>query len=339
METTDHSYKIKSEILQSSSLYLKEFEATEELDLKQRSFFGGTRIKAVLTPLLYWSIQHTPKAIALLPVYLIVLMLRFLYIVPKNPFRQACEHVCSLANKAGFQHKPKQVYWQLLNNFLNTTSAYFDLYRHGVESVADRIEISDSDAQKISDLAEKHGGVVLMVPHNFASVFSAIKLNILFNLLIVSRNSPTIDRTKAAIDFFERMNVTVLLVRGGNPFELSRTLFSELKKKTVVAATVDSVVHNSPITVKIFGQDVGFAPWAAKIATKKRIPIVPSYFRSSGRNMVATFGDPIISSDVNEAMQYYASFFENQILNDPANWAYLGDKRWCKILKKAASEH
>jgi lauroyl/myristoyl acyltransferase len=161
-------------------------------------------------------------------------------------------------------------------------------------------------------------------------------MNRAFPLLIVTHNSPTIDRTKAALDFFERMQVTVLMVRGGNPFELSRTLFAELKKGTVVAATVDSIDHSSQTTVRMFGQEVGFASWAAKIAVKKQVPIIPAYFRSNGSQVNAIFGEEIVTGDIQTAMQHYAAFFENQILQDPTSWAYLGDKRWRKLLQQAA---
>jgi lauroyl/myristoyl acyltransferase len=116
-------------------------------------------------------------------------------------------------------------------------------------------------------------------------------------------------------------------------------LFAELKKGMVVAATVDSIDHASQTKVRMFGQEVGFASWAAKIGVKKKVPIIPSYFRSDGRRVTAVFGEEIITDNIETAMQHYAGFFERQILMDPASWAYLGDKRWRRLLQKAVPSH
>lgn len=271
----------------------------------------------------------------MLPIHMLIVTLRLMYVFSNNPYRKSCEHICRLARDAGFNHQPREIYGQLLNNLLGTAENYYDLYRHGIDSVIDIIELDYQYSERINRLAKEHGGVMLMVPHNFASLFSALKMNRAFPLLIVTRNSPTIDRTKIALEFFERMQVSVLMVRGGNPFELSRTLFAELKKGTVVAATVDSIEGNSQTTVHMFGQQAGFSSWAGKVGVKKNVPIIPGYFRSKGRQVVPVYGEEIITDDIESAMQHYAEFFERQILEDPASWAYLADKRWRKVLHKA----
>ena len=86
----------------------------------------------------------------------------------------------------------------------------------------------------------------------------------------------------------------------------------------------------------IFGQHIGFPTWAAKIAAKKRIPVVPSYFRSNGKQVTAIYGEELISDSTEEIVQHYVSFFEKCILEDPASWAYLGDKRWRRVFQKAS---
>ena len=45
----------------------------------------------------------------------------------------------------------------------------------------------------------------------------------------------------------------------------------------------------------------------------------------------------IITTDIEAAVQHYASFYEHQILSDPASWAYLADKRWRRILVNAST--
>jgi len=36
-------------------------------------------------------------------------------------------------------------------------------------------------------------------------------------------------------------------------------------------------------------------------------------------------------------VQYYINFFESHVLQDPASWAYLGDKRWQRVLRAAVA--
>lgn len=330
-ETNNRSVTIRSE-----SLYSGEFTVTEDAGYRGGKRFSGTRLKATLVPLLYRLVRHVPVPIAALPMKSLLLLLRLFYAWPNNSFRHACEYICKLAATRGYHHNPKQVYRQLIKNANGTLDNYFRLYRHGADTILDRIHIATNDADRINQLANEHGGVVIAVPHNFASLFSAVKMCREFPLLIVSRNPSTIERTKIAVDFFERMGVSILMVRGGNPFELSRTLFSILKSRKAVAATVDSMDHSEGAAkVMAFGQQIGFPTWAAKIAAKKRIPVVPSYFRSNGTQVTAIYGEELISDSTEEIVQHYVSFFEKNILEDPASWAYLGDKRWRRVLREA----
>ena len=125
-------------------------------------------------------------------------------------------------------------------------------------------------------------------------------------------------------------------MRGGNPFELSRTLFSVLKSNKIVAATIDSIDNSESGTqVQMFGQNIGLVSWAAKIAAKKKIPIIPTYTKSDGRKIIITFGEPLVTNDIQKAVQHYAAYFEQGILEDPASWAFLGDKRWHRVLRQA----
>jgi len=158
-----------------------------------------------------------------------------------------------------------------------------------------------------------------------------------FPILLITKNSSTIERTKIAIDFFERMESTILMVRDGNPFELSRTLFSVLKSGTSVAATVDSLDSSeNRIDVPIFGQTMGFSPWAAKIAIRLGVPVIPSYFGTQKEQIMAIYGDPILTDNLQDTMTQYIGFFEENILKDPASWGFLGDKKWRRALCKAS---
>jgi lauroyl/myristoyl acyltransferase len=215
---------------------------------------------------------------------------------------------------------------------------YFDLYGRGPDFALDRVQLSSTDNAKIEQLIKQHGGVLVMVPHNFGTSFAVLEMNRTLPLLLVVRNSPTIERTKISVDYFDRMQVKILLARGGNPFQLTRTLFSVLKSDKAVIATVDKLDRSeNRVEVDMFGTQIGFSPWAAKIAARMKVPIVPSYCRSRGRQLSIVLGSPLISKDTSEIIQHYARFFEQNIIEDPASWAFLGDKNWAKALRKASS--
>jgi lauroyl/myristoyl acyltransferase len=333
----DNNTQSRSEIIRSSALFLGQVEVTEDAGSHGSRAFSGTRIKAVAAPLLYKMLKSMPVPLALAPAKIIIGLVRSLYSLRNNSFRHSCQYICRIAEQAGYDHKPYKIYQQSLTNAYGTLQNYFRLYSDGKASVIDYIKLQEKDALLINETLTQYGGLVIAVPHNYGSVFSAMKMHKAFPLLIVSRNSSTIDRTKIAVEYFERMGIDVLLVRGGNPFELSRTLFKVLKKGKAVAATVDSLDHSEgALNVKMFGEDIGFSPWAAKIAIKMKVPVIPSFFHSKGRVVEAVYGNPLVTDNVQDAVQHYATFFERQILKDPASWAYLGDKRWRKVLRKAA---
>ena len=328
----------RSETISSPSLFLKEFTAREEIGSRKKQSLGGTRIKAIIMPKLNWLLLHTPVFIAIAPAQLTILLLRGLYWWPQNPWRLSCEYICKIAQKAGHPHQANQVYQQLLINFTGALKNYAHLHGSGLDSVLDQIQLTSADAARMNQLVEEYGGVLLMVPHNFGTTFSVPEMSGKIPLVVVVRNPTTIERTKIAIDFYERLRIKIIMVRGGNPFKLSRTLFSVLKTGKAVMATVDSLDRSANrIEVKMFDTRIGFDPWAAKIGARLKLPIVPCYFKSRGRQVSVVLGPPLISDDASELMQHYIGFFEQNIVEDPASWAFLGDKNWIKALRKVST--
>jgi len=336
MTTPTKPTQLRSETIYSPALYLKELEVVEDMGSRGSHLLSGTRLKSIIIPFLFWLLRYMPLFVALLPVRLIIGTMQLLYGWQHNPLRQSCEYICALAKPAGYEHQPKLIYRQYLSNAFAVIENYFRLYRHGVEAVIDRVEFAPAQTELLNKLVTEYGGVMVAVPHNFGSAFSALKMHREFPLVLIARNPSTIARTKAALGMFERMQVSILMVRGGNPFELSRTLFSVLKSGKVLAATLDNVDRSEyGVVAQFFGQQVGFPSWAAKMAARLGVPVVPSYFHSQGNQIRGVLGEPLVSNDLEKLAQHYVSFFEQKILMDPASWAYLGDKRWRRVLREA----
>jgi lauroyl/myristoyl acyltransferase len=313
--------RLRSEVIRSPSLYLKELEVIEDVGSRGSHLLSGTRLKSIIIPFLFWLLS----------------MMRMLYGWRNNPLRQSCEYICVLAQRTGYDHQPRQVYQQYLSNARGVIENYFRLYCQGVEAVIDRVTFAPEQTEMLNQLLAEYGGVVVAVPHNFGSAFSALKMHREFPLVLIARNPSTIARTKAALGMFERMQVSILMVRGGNPFELSRTLFSILKSGKVLAATLDNVDRSEHgVEAQFFGQQVGFPSWAAKVTARLGVPVVPSYFHSQGNQITGVLGEPLVSNELEMVAQHYVSFFEKKMLEDPASWAYLGDKRWRRVLREAS---
>jgi lauroyl/myristoyl acyltransferase len=338
MNRTPDTPSTGSEIIHSPALHLGSIAVSDRSAVCRASWFSGTRLKAVVFPALHWLIRHTPISIALLPPRLATAVIRPLYWWPGTRLRKACESVARLAPPTGLRPGPRQIYSRFLGNALGIIENFFALYRQGPTAVLPRIAMQSGDVEAIKRLIATHGGAVLAVPHNVGSAFSALRIHHSFNMLLVAKNPPTIERTRIALEFYERMQLSVLMVRGGNAFALSRVLFKVLRQGKLVAATLDNIDRTGrAVRVRMFGQEVGLAGWAAKIAVKMRVPIVPAWFQSSGRQLRVIVGEPILSGDIQTAVQHYAAFFEQQILADPASWAYLADKHWQGLLAAATA--
>ena len=325
-------------VLRSPSLYHGEIRVSEKKSSGFSNLRSGRKIKDLLQPVLFWFLKETPAALAIAPFQLITSIAKLLYWFPGNPLRHSCTYVCQIAASHGLQHEPRTVYRHFLRNIVSAAKGYQLLLRGGPAAVLDRIEIGSDFQRTIDQMLEQHSGAIMACPHNPSSAYSAVKLNQSMPLIAVMKNSATIRRTRLALETFERMQVRIMMVRSGNPFELSRAMFSALKDGQVIAATVDNVdMSEGGVTVRIFGRDVPLAPWAAKIAAKKKVPIIPSFYHSLEDGGVMACGEPLVTDDLEHAMQHYASFFEAKILEDPASWAYLADRKWRRILRQSSS--
>lgn len=328
----------RTEVVHSPALYQGELEVVEYEGCTGRRF-GGTHLKEMFMPLFYRAAKYMPYPLAMIPIYILIGLLRLLYPFKKNSLRQSCEYVSRIAAARGIRHDPKKLYQQFLTNVRTIFGHYIRLYQKGARGIHHRVIIRPEDAEMVERLRHEHGGLLFNIPHNIGSAFSGMKLNMTWPTLLVARNPSTIARTKVALEFFTAMEVKILMVRGGSPVELSRAMFSALKEKYVIATTLDNMDHSErAVQASIFGLRRGFNPWAAKVGVKRKVPMLPVYFRSVGREVHAVFGEPLITDSVDDAVQHYVSFFEKSILEDPASWAYLGDRRWRKVLKEASGK-
>ena len=110
MTAPNESSRLRSETLYSPTLYLKKLEVVEDIGSRGSHLLSGTRIKSDVIPVIFWMLRHLPLVVVLLPIRLVIGLMRLLFGWRNNPLRQSCESICALAQRAGYEHKPKQIY-------------------------------------------------------------------------------------------------------------------------------------------------------------------------------------------------------------------------------------
>jgi lauroyl/myristoyl acyltransferase len=82
---------------------------------------------------------------------------------------------------------------------------------------------------------------------------------------------------------------------------------------------------------------VSLPAWPARFSARRKIPILPGYIRVSGGRIVLSCDEPYIEPDTVVATQRWAAYFEKSIRESPADWVFMLDKHWSRVIAKAAS--
>lgn len=326
-------------VLRSPALYPSGEMAVQDRRESRRRGIRGDTLKKHATRAFYRTLAHAPLGVTLWQIRLLAGLAGLCYRLPGNHMRNSCIHLARIAGEAGHRHDPRDIYRALVRNFAQIAAGIARLHHGGIDPAIGTIDLGAGDRARIQDLVEKHGAAILAVPHNVGAVFASMRLARELPVLLVARNAASVERTRIALDLFEKMEVKICLVRRGNRFALTRSLLGALRDHRIVVATVDSVYRKANrTTVRIFGQEVGFAPWAARIAARASVPVVPTWVGTDGVSVRIRPGEPLVTDDPEKAVRHYVGFFEKKILEDPQSWTFLADNRWREILRAAAED-
>lgn len=321
-----------AETLESPALIQGSIEVVERKAKRERRL-RGTTVKRYVARHLYALLTRAPAWLVSAYARYAAAWANVVAGMPKNRLLESCRYVSILAARHGIRHTPRGIYRRFVDGAVVVVNLGFALFREGHEAMAERIHVPDADVRHLAELVEEHGGVMFCVPHNAGAVFSSTVIARGVKTVLVSRNSPTVDRTKIALDIYERMDMKVLMVRDANPIELARVCLRLLRENTLVAATVDRIDRQPTRTmVPMFGQPVGFGMWAAKFAVRSKVPLVPVYIHTRRDRLELEVGPGLITTDVREGMEHYLRFFEAKVLEDPSSWSFLADRRWRWVL-------
>jgi hypothetical protein len=323
--------------LRSPALYLGEVHVPPHRHRRRRLLRTPT-LKKHLTRHLYWLLRRLPPGATQAYLQLLFEAVQGLRVLPGWALTTACRDVALLAAaRAGIVHDPRK----LRRRFVDAIHFVFDqairLHHEGPEAVLGAVRVLPGTRESLAWMLRERGAGMIAVPHNPGAVLASMNLSREAPVVLISKNSPSPERTRIALDFYERMGVKVLMVRGGNPYEVSRACLRALKDGNVLVATLDSISREkNRAVVEFLGEPVGFPTWAARIAAHARVPICPAWVGFDGRRLTIELGEGEIATETEAAVRRYAAWFESRVLRDPASWSFLADRRWRRVLEAAA---
>ena len=324
--------------LRSKALVGGSIEIAANKRRRKRRLASGRRLKELTVPLFMWFLREAPRPLAKLPVTAFLGLVRLLHRVPSNPLRRAVEDMSVICRAKGQDIEAVAIYEGLLDNTHAATELALRLYRDGWESAIDDVHISAADVTRIQNLVDQYGGVAVAVPHNIGSVLSGVRFAKAFSSVLVAKNPTSIERTRIALDFFEHLDAKVLMVRDASAMRIARLLIKLLRSGKAVVLTFDLLAGpKDGIAAKVFGARVWFLAWVTRVPTAAGVPIVPAYVHTVGSQMHVSFGPKILAGSADEATAGIAEFFEQHVVEDPASWAFMADKRWGRVLAEAAA--
>ena len=300
----------------------------------------ASRFKQQLFRGLYWLLRHVPSWLFSLAVNLLIGFARLLYWLPGNPVRKAAGDVCTLAARAGHRHDPGSVYRQLADQIGMALKGFFAVYCGGVEANLHRAAIDPQSLATIRRCLEEYQGVILTVPHHPGGVFSAFRLNYEVPTFILTRQDPR-DEAKSAMhrDMFDHLGVEMLMAKGATPRQVFRTCVEGARQGKAVVFSVDNIHTGRKAFTReiVFGEEVQFGTWAARLARQAGVPILPVYVGQRDAAFLVQAGEPLIVKRPEEGVRHYLAYFEERILADPGSWIHLLDRKWRRVLSAAAS--
>ena len=312
----------------------------EQAGLPPRRESRSSRFKHRLIRALYWMLRHVPSWLFSLATALLVGFARLLYVFPGNPVRQGVVDACAVAAHAGHRHDPRSVYRRLSGQIGLAIRGFFAVYRGGPEANLHRVAFEAKSLETIRGCLEEYPGVILTVPHNPGSVFSAFRLQHEVPTFLLTRQNPR-DEAKSAMhrDMFAHLGVEMLMAKGATPRQVLRTCVEGARQGKAVIFSVDNIHRGRKGAVEgvIFGQPVRMGAWAARIARHARVPILPAYVGERDGAFFVQVGEPLIVRRPEEGVRHYLAYFEERILADPGSWLHLLDRKWRRVLAAAAS--
>jgi hypothetical protein len=261
---------------------------------------------------------------------------RAAWFAPGMPMRHACHDVARLARGRGALHDPRAIHHRLVAQMRDVGSLYHQLHRAGREAVLPHLHLRPEQQRMLASLFESDGSFVIAVAHNPAAVLYAMRFAESFPCVVVGKISKRPGSNELLERFFARLEVPFVQASRHERVAFTRRLLEAADEGRAIIAPIDRIDRRkeSP-TARIFGSDVPFPPWALRIAARRKLPVLPAWITVERGEAWLELGEPIREADPERALQDAIARFEQWIVRDPGSWAFLADRRWRRVMRRA----
>jgi KDO2-lipid IV(A) lauroyltransferase len=265
------------------------------------------------------------------------------YYMPGSHGRRTVRDFCRVADRTDV----RQVYFGQVNRLVFALTTFGRLLRDETDAVADLLSLDEHAAATFADVKKTYGSCILVLPHCAASLVSAPGLHRSFDMLLLVRESSSEARCRQQEEYFRHFGTDLLFVRRATPAIVARAILGALKAGKFVLPLTDRVNYfkgqdtdakHDTVRVQFLGQDVMLAAWPARFSAKRQVPIVPGYIRVENGRIVGSVAEPYIAQDLVSGTQQWVDYFEACIRRYPADWPFMLDKRWSRIIAAAAAQ-
>lgn len=236
---------------------------------------------------------------------------------------------------------PAGIYRRFISGFALTLYRFERLRQGNTAEFGAILDIPED--QRLQEILSR-GGVMLMMPHVHGSLGMAEALAQRYPLTFVVRSAKDDGRAAHQMKYYAHMSCDVLDVRRTDDVAVTRGIIRALRQGRIVLAAGD-LVKKAPaetfdarkdlVRVDAFGQPVGALGWPARFAKKAGVPVVPVMVVQREDRLTLLLGDPIDEADLQENTQAWMSGMLDLVCQHPADWTFVLDKQWMKLLGNA----
>lgn len=266
-----------------------------------------------------------------------------LWIAYLLPFSSVRATFYSLSQHVG-ERSPARLFYNFVKGFLRGINRV-EQVRHGfTEAIDGMLQIPEKE--RLDGLLQG-GGVMLVIPHNHATLAMGRGLAQHYPLLALVRSTRNERRAASETEIYENLGCEYLDVRRENPTVVARKVLKALNDGRLVIGIADRIraappaehpVDNSTDTVRgfSFGEPIGAPGWPGRFAWKAQVPILPATVLQSRQEIVLKLGPEVSPlADLVKTTQSWIDEFEELQKAHPHEWAFSLDKHWSKALRNS----
>jgi lauroyl/myristoyl acyltransferase len=263
------------------------------------------------------------------------LFFKSLYFVPGSHLRRTAKDLCRVIGHPD----PRAMFFQVADKLASAAVLYGTALRHGPELVASSTVMDEVSYARCREVLETRGSGMAVTTHCVGSVLAAPFFGREFPSRMLMRESKSETRARISRQYFEKLGMNAIYARRADPVSLARGILRAFKQGALVVGTADLARQTEDtVQVRVFGQPVWLPAWPSRFAARREVPILPLYVRVEGERILMSVDEPFHEKDLVASTQRWASSFERSIREHPADWVFMFDKRWSRILAAAAAE-